>query len=555
MKIVNSTDIIAEILYRSGVRQVVVSSGSRSLRMVKAVVAHSGLSVRMVVDERVAAFFALGISDCTSQPVALICTSGSAMLNYAPALAEAYYRGVPVIAITADRPIDVIDINDGQTIHQFHAFDNIVKKSIDIDATGACRVYDFDAINNAISVALSPRKGPVHINLHLLEASDDIADGSDVYNTPPFTPQSLPTQFNNLSASEFADKKILIFVGQMSDDIEFNARLSRLASYPSVVVVADAVSNCSAENVISDVEIIIDRLKEQPEKFNPDLLITMGKTSPLSRRFKEWLRSIDSYNHWRVNDKTAPEDTYYHLSKTILADDNAFLDFLADNIQEYPNPSLTYSASWKEIFDAAQRNKSALLASAEWSDICAVNIILNALPAGYILQSSNGMAIRNVSMVGTKSHRVYCNRGVNGIDGSTSTAVGFSSASEAPTLFISGDMSALYDISALFSGQLSPKFKMVIIANAGGEIFRMIKATREYEHREKMLCSIPDIKWNEVAEAVGMEYYEVADAEQLKLTIDSFLTIGDSPSLLVVNTTAGNSKTYNEIITKIHNNL
>lgn len=550
MKIANTTDIIANLLYKSGVRYVVVSSGSRSLRMVKAVVAHEGLTTRMVVDERVAAFSALGISDCEKQPVALICTSGSAMLNYAPALAEAYYRGVPIIAITADRPIDVIDINDGQTIHQFHAIDNIVKTSIDIDATKSCSIADFDKISAAVSVALSPRKGPIHINLHL-EENSTILQENVIYDKDPIAPQSLSNRFEDLSVSKFADKKILIFVGQREVDENFNLSISRITSYPNIVVVADIVSNCIVDNVITDVESIITEIKENPEIFNPDLLISMGKTAPLSRRFKEWLRSIDSYSHWRVNDKDAPEDTYSHLSKTIVGDDTAFLNYLADNIPQLEDNSTTYSASWNRVYKVAIEQKRALLATSKWSDIRAVDAILQSIPKNYAVQCSNGMTIRNVSLVGLKGYDVYCNRGVNGIDGSTSTALGFSSVSKTPTLFISGDMSALYDVSALFSGQLSPKFKMIIIANCGGEIFRMIKATRDYEYREEMLCHIPDIKWNEVAASVDMAYYEVENETQLISTFSSFFHIGDKASLLVVKTPAGNSETYNEIINKI----
>ena len=554
MKIENTTDIIANLLYKSGVRHVVVSSGSRSLRMVKAVVAHEGLTTRMVVDERVAAFSALGISDCEKQPVALICTSGSAMLNYAPALAEAYYRGIPIIAITADRPIDVLDINDGQTIHQFHAIDNIVKTSIDIDATKGCAEADFDKINVALSVALSPRKGPIHINLHL-EENSAILQEDVVYDKELIAPQSLSKHFDDISVVDYADKKILIFVGQRVVDEDFNLSISRIASYPNIVVVADIVSNCIVDNVITDVESIITEIKANPEIFTPDLLISMGKTSPLSRLFKEWLRSIDSYSHWRVNDKETPEDTYSHLSKTIVGDDTAFLNYLADNIPQLEDITTSYSASWNRVYNAAIEQKNALLATTKWSDIRAINIILQSLPMDYVVQCSNGMTIRNVSLVGLKGYDVYCNRGVNGIDGSTSTALGFSTVSEAPTLFISGDMSALYDVSALFSGQLSPKFKMIIIANGGGEIFRMIKATRDYEYREDMLCHIPDIKWNEVAASVGMEYYEVENETQLMNAFSRFIQIGDKASLLVVKTPVGNSETYNELINKIQNSI
>lgn len=552
MKIEESTDIIAQILYRSGVRHAVVSSGSRSLRMVRAVADNANIEVRMIVDERVAAFSAIGISDCTSRPVALICTSGSAMLNYSPAVAEAYYRGIPLIVITADRPADVIDINDGQTIRQFHALDNIAKASIDIDATTPCSEADFDEINRVISIAMSPRKGPVHINLHLEEGYGFIKDESTGYEKAAVTPDVI-RRHEYLSASELSGlsrKKILIFLGQMHPDRDISKSVRQLAGHDNIVVVAEAVSNCSGGNIIDDIESIIGRVKDYPEIFNPEIVITLGKTSPVSRRFKEWLRNIGDYRHWRVNDRKEPEDTYYHLDKTIVAGDDMFLKYLTDNL---PAAEISYSQPWLNLKADAQTIKKTLISNSPWSDISAIDTILEHLPEGYNIQCSNGMSIRYLSLIGTAGHPLYCNRGVNGIDGSTSTALGFSSVAEAPTLLITGDMSALYDISALYSGQLSPAFKMVIMANKGGEIFRMVPATRDYENREEMLCHMPDIKWENVARSVDMEYYEASDNGILCRVLPRFFCDSTRASLLVINTPAGNSRIYSDIIKEIYN--
>lgn len=289
MNIVESTDIIARILVRAGVEQVVVSSGSRSLRMVRSVVSDANLNVRMIVDERVAAFFALGICSGTSRPVALICTSGTAMLNYAPAIAEAYYRGLPLIVISADRPRAMLDINDGQTIRQFHALDNIVKASIDIDAATPCCHEEFDLIVRTITEALSPRKGPVHINLHLEEGNVRFDYPALDYEIPQIRPRGFADESVVIPPKDFCDKKILIFIGQRNGDTDVDEQIGRLLRYGNIVVVADNISNCNASGVIHDTEPYTEKLAYNPGIYAPDILITLGKTSPISRRFKEWL--------------------------------------------------------------------------------------------------------------------------------------------------------------------------------------------------------------------------------------------------------------------------
>lgn len=565
MNIVESTHIIAKILESGGVRHIVVSSGSRSLRMVRAVADNLSFDTRMIVDERVAAFFALGMSICTSRPVALVCTSGSAMLNYAPAIAEAYYRGIPLIVITADRPRDMIGINDGQTINQRNAFGNIVKKSIDIDATVPCDSAAFDEVAQAVGTALSPRKGPVHINLHL-EEGDDCLDYGAIDYVPQMFRGSWPVaSIPEIPAADVCGKRILIFIGQREYDAEFDTLINRLTRYGNIAIVADIISNCTVEGVMTDTESIAGELTRHPVAYSPELLITLGKTSPLSRRFKEWLRNLQDYRHWRVNDTPQPEDTYFHLDRTIVADDNTFLKHLTEILDACADHNYTsidtdieeahshrYRECWLSAYRDAVAVKDQLLARAPWSDICAINTIVRMLPAGYNLQCSNGMSIRYLSMTGSGRHNVQSNRGVNGIDGSTSTALGYSAVASNPTLLITGDMSALYDVAALFCGQLTPRFKMIIIDNGGGEIFRAIKATRDYEKREEMLSAIPRLRWDYIARAVDIAYFEADDKAALEEVLPDFYNISDKAAMLLVKTPAGNSHVYRKIINEIH---
>ena len=215
----------------------------------------------------------------------------------------------------------------------------------------------------------------------------------------------------------------------------------------------------------------------------------------------------------------------------------------------------SYKEIWLNLYRRAQAIKTTLMASAQWSDIAAVSMILKQLPENYNIQCSNGMSIRYMSLTGVNGHKLYANRGVNGIDGSTSTALGFSSVAETPTLLVTGDMSALYDISALFSGQFTQKFKMVVLANDGGEIFRLTKATRDYERREQLLCNIPTVKWEDVAKSVGMDYFEASNKEELSKVIPLFFRMTGRASMLTVRTTPGNSEIYRNLIKEIYKKI
>lgn len=556
MKMVESTDIIAGILENAGIRHVVVSSGSRSLRMVRAVTDNLSFDIHMIIDERVAAFFALGICESTGQPAAIICTSGSAMLNYGPAVAEAYYRGIPLIVVTADRQKDMIDINDGQTIHQSGALANIVKHSVDIDATKPCSKDDFDDIAGCVSLALSPRKGPVHINLHLEEGNDAMTFQSIEYDCRQITGSGYPaeTELHSLPFDDISGKRLLFFLGQMQPDDEFDRYVEKLSERPNVVVIADIVSNCRAKGIITDVESVIGKVKEDTATFAPDIVITLGKTAPVSRRFKEWLRDIDGYQHWRVNDKAEEEDTYFHLCRTIVTDEKTFLKQIMLNIKP-SGGHVSYRTSWLELFEKCQPLKRGLIACAPWSDIYAIGKIMECIPEHYVIQSSNGLTIRYLAMTGAGNHLLFCNRGVNGIDGSTSTAIGYAAVSNLPTLLISGDMSAIYDISALFSGHIPPQFRMIIMANGGGEIFRYIKATRYYGLREEMLCNVPMVGWENVARAVGLDYLEANDAMQLHRALKSFFSDTGRAVIMTIKTPAGNSEIYEGIINEINSVL
>lgn len=552
MENMEATDIIAKILEYNGVKDAVVSSGSRSLRMVRAVDDNPAITVRMVVDERVAAFMTLGISDATQRPVALVCTSGTAMLNYAPAIAEAYYRGVPIVVITADRPPEMIDINDGQTIRQFHALDNIVKMSIDIDATRHCCKEDFDEVWSAVNASVSPRKGPVHINLHLPEGlTPSVLYSADCYNAP---------EYCNCNATDFMmqgdglkDKKILVFIGQRYHDSDFDAEIERLAKCPNVEILADIVSNCHAEGVINDIDTLMREKNLHGSDLCPDILITFGKTSPLSRRFKEWLRNAGDYSHWRVTDKEAPEDTYYHLSRTIVTDDTAFLRWLNGNIGGAS--AAPAERPWRLLHEIVEEKKRSVLSRIHWGDMCAIHTIAGFLPERCAVISSNGMSIRNLSVCLSGRRLFICNRGVNGIDGSTSTALGYSLASDKLTVLVSGDMSAIYDISALYSGYLSPRFKMIIIANGGGEIFRAIPATSSYDARERLLCNIPDINWSYVARSVGMDYFEASSKNELEKLLPGFFVQNENAGMLVVNTPPGNSGMFEAALKEYESNI
>lgn len=532
-----------------GVESVVTSPGSRNAPLLMAVSRHGGLRTLSVVDERSAAFIALGIAEISQRPVALVCTSGTALLNYAPAVCEAYHKHLPLIVISADRPEEWIDQADSQTMRQPGALSNFVKLSVDMKAEPADEDQKWlytRRLNEALECALSGCPGPVHINIRI---SEPLAAQAEYHNehfhrilvvTPP---EKVSTTTARTLANDVRQKNILIVAGFGAPDAALNKAISTLGRLPNVVVLAESLSNLHSDDVLQVSDSLFPGLStEKAAGFVPDLLISFGGAI-VSATLKRFLRQVDIAEHWHVGTERNLIDTFRHLSTAIQIPPSDFFPRFAGALNFLNKNSTGISPFKKAWVERANRCGDMLrqrLQSASWNIATAIGKVIEAAPlSGMNLQLSNGLAVRVASMSCLdKFHRVDCNRGVSGIDGSTSTAVGASLAYKGgDTLLITGDMSFQYDLGALASNYLTSKLRIVLMNNGGGGIFKYIRTTRSLPEVDSLFRCHLNLDAKAIAGAFGLKYHHADSYESLQDAVPAFFA-GSGPAILEIATDA-----------------
>lgn len=532
--------IAVEVLKAHGVREVVVSPGSRNAPLILAFDAEETIRKTVVVDERCAAFMALGMAEVSGKPVALVCTSGTALLNYAPAVAEAYYSGMPLIVVTADRPERAIDQDDSQTIRQPGALANIVKQTCDLSDISAGDFKGANYIarkcNDIMLTALRPKRGPVHINVRL---DEPLTRRGTRVATPKIIRELRGEDMVNKEAvktlaEQCADKRVLILGGFAAADHKLNKALSRLSQLPNVHLMAETLSNLhTGERYWAIDSVLASATEEEMKELRPDVVLTFGGAL-VSRMVKEWLRGMsDEVENWYVGHSHTTVDCLDSLTLRISADPARFFSMFGAYLAKQ-KPADDYHRLWTEGVEKSIERHEEYVAAAPWSDMKAFDIILRHLRGETNLQLSNGTPVRYAQLCLRKMpHSCRCNRGVSGIDGSTSTAVGAAMAYDGPTLLISGDLSFSYDIGALANLRLAPRLKIIVVNNSGGGIFRFIRTTNGLEQREQYFCAPPLLPLKELAESYGIEYLSAGSAKELKEAMRKLFDATDATILEV----------------------
>jgi len=532
---------LPEISYRHGMRTVVISPGSRNAPLIFTFTRHDKLQCLSITDERSAAYVALGIAMQTKQPVGLVCTSGTAALNYAPAIAEAYYQNIPLVVITADRPAEWIDQADGQTIRQSEIYRNYIKQSISLPVETA-NDSDFwffkRSVSEALNMAMHAPMGPVHINVPLREPlynplpqpSADIQIVKSVES--PLLLNS--AQFDQLlSRWDSIERKMIVCGFDTVDEAQCKA-LTLLSANPSVVIVAENLSNLHGEMVIASPERFFASLsEEEATAFRPDLLITLGK-SAVSGRLKKYLRKYSPAEHWHILPTQSHVDTYQGLTHTIVASPGPLLRSLieseARSDSQYRDVLLT-----KEMHLREKHNE--MVKRFPYSDMTVYAAILHKIPADCNLHLANSTPVRYSQLFHGKTEVLYhCNRGTSGIDGCVSTAAGSSLASAKPTILITGDLSFVYDSNGLWNKYLKGNFKVIVINNGGGNIFRLIDTVQGENPAREFFETPHSVNIGLLAKAFGVNHDVCTSADQLEAKLDWFFAPADSPTILEIVT-------------------
>ena len=542
---------IIEICKAKGVTTIVISPGSRNAPLTIGFVNNPAFTCYSIADERCAAFFAIGIAQQIQKPVAVVCTSGSALLNYYPAFAEAYYSQIPLIVISADRPFDKIDIGDGQTIRQENVFANHSLYNVNLTKQESEENDVF--INEAINIAIV-QKGPVHINAPFEEPLYETVNKSsvDINITSLFKIYRMVAVDDVIAFTTLWNHsaKVLVLVGECAPNSIEQKHIDQLASYPSVVVMTESTSNLHHPNFITTIDSVITPFSQSDYlKLQPRILITFGGMI-VSKRIKAFLRKYKPRHHWHIDELRA-YDTFGMLTKHFNVSPNQFFSQFLPFVK--PTDS-NYFASMQVIKKVRQERHESYMAKIPFSDFKVFEKVLPGLPKKSQLQISNSSAIRYAQLFDIEpSIEVFCNRGTSGIDGSTSTAIGAAVGSTKPTVLITGDVGFLYDSNALWNNYIPKNFKIILINNGGGGIFRILPGHDETPVFNTFFETSHCLTAEHLAKMYQFEYFTASDEKSLNKGLAGLYTQNEKPGILEIFTpTRDNDKIllqyFNELV-------
>ncbi len=548
----------------NGIKNIVLSPGSRNAPLIIGFSENPFFKCFSIVDERCAAFFALGMAQNLKEPVVVVCTSGSALLNYYPAIAEAFYSDIPLIVISADRPTYKIDVGDGQTIRQDNVFDRHIGYSANLKqdvshatervsnyvpewiseigvkkAQSVIQNFNDNELNKAFNISRTSNS-PVHINAPFEEPLYDVKSEDTVTpNVAISSAEILPEyDFNTIQEEWKKARRKMILVGVNKPNEIDQDLLNILADDPSVIVFTETTSNLHHSKFFPSIDSIIAPIEKSEDKdilFNklqPEILLTFGGLI-VSKKIKAFLRAYKPKKHWHVNEKKA-FNTFFALSNHYKLPINQFLNqLLAKN--EKTNSS--YFDYWNTIKLNYQAKRKEYIKNASFSDLKAFNILLDSIPDNYQLQLANSSTVRYVQLFNiNKSLEVFCNRGTSGIDGSTSTAIGASIYNKTPTVLITGDLSFFYDSNGLWNSYIKNSFRIILINNSGGGIFRILPGNKKSSEFENYFETSHNLNAKGLCEMYDFEYYQASDETTLDREFKKFYNVSDKPKLMEINT-------------------
>jgi 2-succinyl-5-enolpyruvyl-6-hydroxy-3-cyclohexene-1-carboxylate synthase len=543
---------IPEICAIHGVRKVVIAPGSRNAPLIFAFTAQTGIECLSITDERSAAYFALGISQNSGEPVALICTSGTAVLNFAPAIAEAYYQNLPLLVFTADRPAEMIDQADGQTLRQADIYANYIKASFNLPVEtvqSADLGFSDRQVSQAIDTALSFPQGPVQINVPLREPIYSALPETHSHPKIIKTVQSrISLQPESLGALQNAwtkfNKKIVVF-GILPKNDSLIELANRLAKEPDVVVIAENLSNISGERIITQPESLFSVINSahqnniQVTQFQPDLLITIGH-SVICKQLKLFLREFQPEEQWQFESTMPYVDTYKSLTTVIPGSAEEVLMQMPLN-----KKGKGFAEIFQNWMQKLMLQHETFVNHPELSDMSLTTQLLKQLPSNSVLHLANSTSVRWTQLYPSRSDLTYyCNRGTSGIDGSMSTAAGFAFASQKPTIFLTGDLSFIYDSNALWNNYIGSNLKIIVLNNNGGNIFRFIGNEQLMKGNLDFFTTPHHVKIKALVEAYGLGYLACNEVEKITECIQNLLASDKATVLEVFTDSDLNTKNY-----------
>ena len=532
---------ITDLCFKKNIKNIVISPGSRNAPLTLGFNLNPYFKTYSIVDERAAAFFALGIAQQIKFPVILVCTSGSALLNYYPAISEAYYSNIPLVILSADRPEKLLNIGDGQTINQKNVFNKNIGYSENLNQNDnyflnlfGLRDNNQEKINKALNFSIE-KQSPVHINIPFSEPLYEITNSlsvDSINKIPRLNNQNVKkvSSFRNKWQNSF---KKIILIGLSSPDLLSEKSIDLLAGDSSLLVLTENTSNVYHPSFCNKIDQLIAPLtNNELKEFRPEILITIGGMI-ISKKIKAILRDNKPNEHWHIGTHDA-NDTFFCLTKHFKTSPNNIISKLYENFND--NGSDFYN-KWDLVISKRKEKHKEYLSNLIYCDFKVFDYVLNSIPSKSMLQVSNSSAIRYTQLFDLDSSiNVFCNRGTSGIDGSTSTAVGAASVFKGNTVFITGDLSFFYDSNALWNNFIPSSFRVILINNKGGGIFKILTKDNNTELFKKFFETKHDLYAKDLCNMYGFEYFTSNNEDTLKNVLNDFYNESEKPRLLEVIT-------------------
>lgn len=541
-----NVNILTSLLLEYGVSDAVVCPGSRNAPIVHNLSVCEAIRCRPVTDERSAAFYALGLAIATRRPTVVCVTSGSALLNVMPAVAEAAYQHVPLVVISADRPQQWIDQLDGQTIPQSDALGRFVRKAVQLpephndEERWMCRRL----VNEAMHLATCRQGAPVHINVPISEPLFE------------FNTEQLPqlSRFNNIKRAAIKDasmdmpdafheaKRPMIVIGQLAHGTVSHETIRSLSE--KYVVMSEPLSNPSymtihfdeaIRYIVSDNSSINDD-EDDKTAYYPDYVIYVGDTL-VSKPARRFLRNAKAPSCLITPDAADIHDPLMTLTDIVECDTDSINALLA-SLCDAPDTDerCRFHDRWQSFLDAYAAHADAY--APEYSQMATVKYFeeqLADLDIDICVHYANSSAVRLACIYA--QHYVWCNRGVNGIEGSLSTAAGFSLATHDMTVCVIGDLSFFYDQNALWNSNLRGNLRVILLNNRGGGIFRQLPGLSDSPAADDLVMASHENTAQGICTQNDIGYMSAKNMDEMQIGVVTLLTReSERPMLLEVFT-------------------
>ncbi|MBL0308663.1 MAG: 2-succinyl-5-enolpyruvyl-6-hydroxy-3-cyclohexene-1-carboxylic-acid synthase [Bacteroidetes bacterium] len=540
--------MIAELCKQHGMRKVVFSPGSRSAPIYIAFSQIPEIECIIIPDERVAGYFALGMAQQSRELIGVVCTSGTAVVNLAPSYYEAYYQQQAVIYISADRPEQAFMKGDNQAIDQSYALSTEDTEAISFNAEETELTELNEQLNNinwTLKTSNFDTPTPAHINIYLDEPLYDLTeeplrhfDAEEV--RLDISSKLLKSDKEKIIAKFSTFHKKMIIVGLHEPNKEFVRRISQLSHRKDILIVRETTSNLPIKNSVMNVDACITVMNEFSNEFLiPEVVITMGRQI-VSKKVKEFLKHQPQL-HWDIEEEWSAQRNWSFLGEDIYdeisqGNEIEFLDALLETPESVTSD---FREQWMSLSSYAKQKTEKYLEQIPFSDMKVFELLIPSFPNDANIQYGNSTPVRysNLFRHQTPGLTVHSNRGTSGIDGCVSTAAGAAYANKRMTLSIVGDISFFYDSNALWNNFLTPDFRVIVINNSGGNIFRLIEGPTKLKGFEEFFETRHQLTAKHLAAHHQIPYYYCDNQHDLEIILQTFYEPHNGkPAILEIKT-------------------